>query len=133
MMKAWLLDKVKTSEIVARLGRAASAIRKHVAVLKKLPPTLPLPPSKARIGRKGKVIARMTEMLKIYVTRNPFKTARELKKAVFGWEEISVQRIQEILKDQLKLLLRAVTQKPKGWLSVGNTCTCTGMRISGEK
>ncbi len=102
-----MLDKVKTSEIAAWLGRAASAIRKHVAVFRKLLLTLPPPPSKARTGRKGKVTARMTERLKIYVTRNPFKTARELKKEVFGWEEISVRRIQEILKDHLKLPSRA--------------------------
>jgi hypothetical protein len=33
MIQAWLLDNVKTSEMAARLGRAASAVRKHVAVL----------------------------------------------------------------------------------------------------
>jgi transposase len=54
----------------------------------------------------------MIERLKIYVTRNPFKTARELKNEVFGWEEISVRRIQEILKDKLKLPSRAAAKKP---------------------
>jgi hypothetical protein len=75
VIQTWLLDNVKTSKIAARLGRAASAVRKHVADLKKLLLTAPPPPSEARIGRKGKVTARMTERLKIYVTRNHFKTA----------------------------------------------------------
>jgi DNA-binding CsgD family transcriptional regulator len=35
MIRAWLLENVKTSEIAAQLGRAERAIRKHVAVLKK--------------------------------------------------------------------------------------------------
>jgi hypothetical protein len=88
MIWAWLLENVKTSEITARLGRAESAIRKHLAVLKKLMSTVPPPPSKTRTGRKGKVTVRMIERLKIYVTRNPFKTARELKNEVLGWEDI---------------------------------------------
>ncbi len=65
MIKAWLLENVKASEIAARLGCAASATRKHVAVLKKLLPTGPSPPSKARTCRKGKVTVRMTARLKI--------------------------------------------------------------------
>jgi hypothetical protein len=112
MIRAWLLENVKTSEIAARLGRAERAIRKHVAVLKKLPPIVPPPSSKSRTGRKGKVTVRMIERLKIYVTRNPFKTARELKNEVFGWEDILVRRIQEILKDQFKLSSRAAAKKP---------------------
>jgi hypothetical protein len=95
MIQAWLLDNVKTSEIAPQLGRVASAVRKHVAVLKKLPPTVPPPtaplqptvpppPTKVRTGRKRKVTVRMTERLKICVTRNPFKTARELKNEVYG-------------------------------------------------
>ncbi len=53
----------------------------------------------------------MIKRLKIHITRNLFKTARELKNEVFSWEDILVQRIQEILKDQLKLLSRAAAKK----------------------
>jgi hypothetical protein len=98
IIQAWLLENVKTTDIAAQLACAASAFRKHIAVLKKLPltalptapPTSPPPPSKAWTGRKMKVTKRMTERLKIYVTRNHFKTARELKNEVYGWSEISV-------------------------------------------
>ncbi len=69
-------------------------------------PTVPLPSSNTRTGRKREVTTRMTESLKIYVARNPFKMARK-RKEVYGWSDISVQRIQEIHQDQLKLLMRA--------------------------
>jgi hypothetical protein len=88
------------------LGHASSVIRKHYAVLKKVLPTVPLPSSNTRTGRKREVTTRMTESLKIYVARNPFKMARK-RKEVYGWSDISVQRIQEIHQDQLKLLMRA--------------------------
>jgi hypothetical protein len=56
IIQAWLLENVKMTNIAAQLGCAVSAFRKHIAVLKKLPPTtlataLPTllpPPSKAK-------------------------------------------------------------------------------------
>jgi transposase len=56
---AWLQVGIKSTEIAARLGRAASAIRKHIAVLKTLPLTTPPPPAKKRTGRKRKVTTNM--------------------------------------------------------------------------
>ncbi len=109
---AWLQEGMKTTEVAACLSHAPSAIRKHIAVLKTLPLTAPPPPAKKRTDRKRKVTTNMKVRMGLFVKRNPFKTARELRNEVFGWSKISVRSIQEILKNELGLPSRVATKKP---------------------
>jgi hypothetical protein len=50
--------------------------------------------------------------MSLFVKRNPFKTACELRNKVFGWSVVSVRRIQEILKNELGLPSRVAAKKP---------------------
>lgn len=108
----WQQEGVKTSEIAERLGRHPSVIRKHVALLKDLPPMTSPPPPKPRPGPKRKISNIMKIRLKMFVMRYPFKTARELKNEVAGWSKISVRRIQEVLQKDLNMPARKAAKKP---------------------
>jgi hypothetical protein len=73
----WADEGAKTAEIAARLGRHPAAIRKHIAVFKKMPKNAP--PTTKRKGRISKITVRMKDRLRIFASRHPFKSARELK------------------------------------------------------
>jgi hypothetical protein len=108
----WVDEGIITAEIAARLGRHPAAIRKHIAVFKKMPKNaLPTPTTK-RKGRISKISVRMKERLMIFASRQPFKSARELKNKVMGWGDISVRRIQFILQKELKMPSRVAAKKP---------------------
>ncbi len=74
-----LQEKIPNSKIAARLGHHPLTIRKHVTVMKKLPPNSLLPPAAARSGRPIKATDRERKRLKNFVQRFPFKTARDVK------------------------------------------------------
>ncbi len=46
---------IPAKEIGAKLGRHPALIRKHIAIIKTVPPNELLPPPKKRPGRKGSV------------------------------------------------------------------------------
>ncbi len=70
---AWLQEGMKTTEIAARLGHAPTAIRKHIAVLKTLPLTVPPPPAKKRTSRKRKVTTNMKVRMDLFFKRYSLK------------------------------------------------------------
>jgi hypothetical protein len=108
----WADEGVKTAEIAARLGRHPAAIRKHIAILKKMPKNPPPTPTTKRKGRISKITIRMKDRLRTFASRHPFKSARELKNEVMGWGNISVRRIQFILQKELKMPSRVAAKKP---------------------
>jgi hypothetical protein len=72
-------------------------ICKHIAVIKILPlDELPTPPTK-RPGRKRLSTDRLDNRLRHYVHQFPFKTAKQHKNKVPGWQNISVRYIQKTL------------------------------------
>jgi hypothetical protein len=79
-----------TAEITAHLGRAVSAVRKQIAILKTLPPSLSPSVLRTRKGRIPKIAMYMKDRMRRYVNAHPFKTAKQLKNEVFGWSNVSV-------------------------------------------
>jgi transposase len=111
-IKHWFEQGMSTKEIATKLGRHLASIRKHVAVIKTLPPTdLPPPPMK-RSGRKKLSDDRLEKRLRQYVMQFPFKTAKELKNEVPGWENMTVRYIQKTLQKRLGLPARNAAKKP---------------------
>ncbi len=99
-------------DIAKILGRHPASIRKHIAVFKSLPPNeLPPPPTK-RSGKKRLSNDRLDNRLRHYVQQFPFKTAKELKNEVPGWENMSVRYIQKTLQKRLGLPARKPAKKP---------------------
>jgi transposase len=99
-------------DIAKILGRHPASIRKHIAVFKSLPPDeLPPPPIK-RSGRKRLSNDRLDNRLRHYVQQFPFKTAKELRNEVPGWENRSVRYIQNTLQKRLGLPARKPAKKP---------------------
>ena len=85
-IRYWYQLGTATKEIAAKLGRHPATIRKHIAKIKTLAANeLPPPPVK-RSGRKRLSNDRLDKRLKTYVQQFPFKTAKELKNEVPGWD-----------------------------------------------
>ena len=87
----WSEIGMTNTEIAERLGRSVVTIRLHRRLLKDLPPNAPPPPPRPRSGRPRISSPRRDARLKKYVELNPAKTAKELKKEVFGWDDKSVR------------------------------------------
>ncbi len=107
----WAEEGIKTAKIAARLGRHPAAVRKHIVLFKKMPKIAPPPLTKTRKGRISKITVRMKERLRLFASRNPFKSAWELKKEVISWGDILVRRIQFILQKELKVPSRVAAIK----------------------
>ncbi len=90
-----LAEKIPRKEIAARLGIHPSTIRGHLAVLRELPPTASPLANKQRSGHPR--IAKFVQetRLRNYVLRQPFKTAREIKKEVTSQGNKQVRFIQK--------------------------------------
>ncbi len=99
-------------EIGAKLGRHPASIRKHIAIVKTLSPNELLPPPKKRPGRQRLSNERLDKRLRQYVLQFPFKTAKELKREVPGWENMSVRYIQNTLQKRLDLPSRNPAKDP---------------------
>ncbi len=108
----WAAAGTTTKEIAARLGRSERATRTHIAALKNLPVNSSPPPTAARSGRPSKTSTTQDRRLKSYVEQNPFKSARQLKKEVAGWGDVSVRTIQDRLQRKLGLPSRRAAKKP---------------------
>ncbi len=78
-------------------------MRNHLSVLKKLPPNASPPLPKARSGRPSKTSKTQDHRLKAYVEKYLFKSARQLKNEVVGWDDVSFRTIQEWLQKKLGL------------------------------
>jgi hypothetical protein len=120
---AWFRGGVATKEIACRLTRDMSVVKKTIRENKALLPSATPPPPKKRSGRPSVATFREEERLRCYVLWYPFKTARELKKEVICWSDISVRKIQKICQKKLglpsrcsakNLLLTARMVKKKG-------------------
>ncbi len=72
------------------------------------------PPSsiKKRLGGIRKISFAMKDRLRQAVLKHPFKSTKELKKDVPGWDKISVRMIQHVLQKQLGLPSRVAAKKP---------------------
>ncbi len=103
---------MSTAEIASRWGRHPAAVRKQYAILKKLLPMTPPLSIKKRLGGIRKIIFALKSRLKQAVLKNPFRSVRELKKEVPGWDNISVHMIQHVLQKQLGLPSGVATKKP---------------------
>jgi transposase len=102
----------KNADIAAKLGRNIRSIQRVLRSLKSLlEDTLPPPPVK-RSGRRTKLDTKKMNRLRSFVLRFPFKTAREVKQELLGFNEISVRRIQEVLQKNLKMPSRTAAKKP---------------------
>ena len=112
LIKRWLQDGMRTSEIAARLGRSEVGVRMQARRLKGLPPNASLLPPKAATGRPTKTSKVQDERLKKYVLKHPLKTARQLKNEVPGWSEVSVRTIQSRLQKKLDVPARRAAKNP---------------------
>jgi len=111
-VKLWREQAISCKEIAAKLGRSEVGVRRAYRSLKFLPATVEPPAAKMRPGRPRLTTTRQDEGLRRYVTRHPFKTAKEVKREVAGFKKLSVRRIQEILRKRLALPARAAAEKP---------------------
>lgn len=109
---AWFWEGVTAKEIAKRLSRNAAAVRKIIAANRDLPQHATPPPAKKRSGRPRNATPTQEERLRRYVLRFPFKTARELKKEVAGWQDKSVRNIQRVCQKRLCLPSRCAAKKP---------------------
>jgi hypothetical protein len=55
---------------------------------------------------------RQEDRLRQYLLRNPFKTAKEVKKEVPGWSNIAVRTIQMVCQKRLGLPSWSAAKKP---------------------
>jgi hypothetical protein len=109
---AWFREGVATKEIAIRLMRDVSMVRKVIRENKALPPSAASQPPKKWSGQPSAATFREGERLRLYILRYPFKTARELKKEVIGWSDISVKTIQKICQKKLGLMSGCTAEKP---------------------
>ena len=111
----WGAEGVTPKDIAHRLGRNAATIRKHLAVLRDLPPNATPPPPKPRSGRPCSTSTRQDTRLINYVQRYPLKTARQLQKEVPGWRQVAVRTIQKRLQRKLGLSSLRAAKKPNSY------------------
>ena len=111
-IQCWFHEGMSTTEIAAQLGRNAAAVRRIVASIRDLPEFAPPSPAAKRSGRPRAATFKQEKRLKNYVMANPFKTAKELKREVPGWESKSVRVIQQTLRTRLGLPSRCAAAKP---------------------
>ena len=102
----WRAAGVTAKEMGERLGRNAMTIRRHIAAMKDLPSSATPPPAAARSGCPRVTSVPQDLRMKSYVQKNPFKTAKQLRKEVPGWGNVSVRTIQDRLKRELGLPAR---------------------------
>ena len=103
-IKCWHDEGVSNKEIASRMGRHPASIRKVVAAQKdrQLGETpLPPPPPQKRSGRPRWTTVVQEERLRRHILRHPFKTAKQLKRDVAGWSNVSVRTIQRVLNKRL--------------------------------
>jgi len=103
---------IKNAAIAVHLGRNIRTIQRVIKAQKGVPANTPPPPPVKRSGRPRKITERMKERLRLFVSRAPFKTAREIKQELAGFGDISVRRIQEVLLKELKMPARVAAKKP---------------------
>ncbi len=108
----WKEEGVSTADIAARLGCHPTAVRRQYAIFKNLPPMMSLSSIMKGLGSIRKISFAMKNRLRHAVLKNPFKSAKELKKEVPGWDKISVRMIQHVLQKQLGLPSRVTAKKP---------------------
>ena len=103
-IQCWHHEGISSKEIASRLGRNAPAVRKIVAAVRDIPTNVPPPAALKRSGRPRLATSKAESRLKLYVQKYPFKTAKELRREVPGWQAVSVRLIQKTLKERLDLL-----------------------------
>jgi hypothetical protein len=103
---------ITAKDVAMKLDHHPASIRKHIAVFKSLPPDKLPPPRTKRSGKKRLSNDRLDNRLRHYVHQFPFKTAKELKNEVPGWENMSVHYIQKTLQKRLGLPARKPAKKP---------------------
>ena len=111
-IKCWSDTGIPATEIAARLGRNAAAVRKIIAKLRELPVGSPPLAVIKKSGRPSKTSPRKLKRLQQYVNSNPFKTAKEVRREVVGWSGVSVRTIQRTLQKKLGLPSRRAAAKP---------------------
>jgi transposase len=109
---AWFAEGVSTKEIANRLKRDPSTVRRIIRVVKDLPMSANPPLTKPRSGRPRITNRKLDKRLRRYLLRYPFKTAKELKAEVAGWQNVSVRTIQKVCKVRLGLPSRCAAKKP---------------------
>ena len=109
---AWAGEGVSTKEIAARLERNIRSIQRIIKDNRHLPLTATPPPPKKRSGRRRLTNAKQDEKLRSTLYANPFLTAKELKRKVKGFENVSVRTIQEICQKRLGMPSRSAAKKP---------------------
>ncbi len=109
---AWFSEGISTKEIANRLSRDPSTVRRIIRKVKDLPMSANPPLPKPRSGRPRLTNRKLAERLRCYLLRYPFKTAKELKAEVIGWQNVSVRTIQKICKVRLGLPSHCAAKKP---------------------
>lgn len=103
---------ISVTEIAYQLGRSTRNVRRVAKALKDLPVDASPPPAKKRSGRPRKTDNRQDERLRRHVLRFPFKSAKQVKNEVPGFQNVTVRHIQRILQKRLGLPSRKAAAKP---------------------
>ena len=111
-VKLWRDQGFSCKTVATTLGRSEVGVRKIYRQLRDLPDDADPPPASPRSGRPRMTTDRQDEKLRRYVQRFPFKSAKELQREVHGFKNMSVRRIQEVLRGRLGLPSRAAAEKP---------------------
>lgn len=111
-IKCWSDEGVSAKDIAGRLGRHAATVRRAVASMQGLSLSAVPPPAGKRSGRPKITSTRQDFRLKRYIMANPFKTAKEIKREVPGFEDVHVRTIQRTLLKRLQMPSRNAAAKP---------------------
>jgi hypothetical protein len=72
-------------------------VRKHVVILKSLMLLMPTSAFKRRPDSHRKISTTIKDRLRRHVLQHPFKSAKQLRTDITGWQKISVRTIQHFL------------------------------------
>lgn len=109
---AWAAIGISTKEIALRMGRSQRSVQRLILAARDLP-TNTIPKRKAGSGRPWTISKSDMRILKRHVIAYPTITAARIKielPKIVG--HLSERRIQEILRDVLKLPSRSAAKKP---------------------
>jgi len=111
-IKAWSGEGVDAKTIGERLGRNVAAIRKHIAKMRSLSLSSPPPRPVFSPGRPEALSLHQLSILRKFISKNPFKTAKEIKEELPAFAAVHVRTIQRALKVKLDMPARRAAAKP---------------------
>ena len=109
---AWAAIGISTKEIASRMGRSQRSVQRLILASRDLPKNT-IPKRKAGSGRPSTISKGHLRIVRRHVLLHPTITAARLKiELPTAVGHLSERRVQEILRDVLKLPCRSAAKKP---------------------